>query len=517
LRARKSAAALTDTHRHMQKSYLDTTTQGQRRFPEESSFVPITGGYRVLLTAYILLYSVFIPALMEILYGSIVPLGEWRFVADVAYQLLLFLPILYYRPDYGWLHPLLFIPLFGLARSLLQSPAQLLAPLFILDKSPAQEMAHIALPAWGQEALAWAALKAKLISMTALALYYVGFFFGPRLRIPRLAFPNPRSVVPKVVTVVVISTVVFLVYIRSEGGLTAHMGSWRQGRFIALEGDGPIFVMIKSGIVAILVWFSLDNTAYRNPLFWVVALFNVPAIFFASGSRSAVLYAVVLYLMIWLLRYRKLPQGRLMAMGVGALILLGVLGALRASTSKGEVAWTVLTDFDPMTSLQAGNEEVSRRSAEDGYLPVVAKVPDEVDFLYGRSYVGSLLFFVPRALWREKPRGAGAMNGELIFGRVTGGIPPGAVGEAYWNFSIPGVVAIFFLYGVFHQWLARTYTQYAHVPAFWVLYVITLFIFSPAGVSMVNYLHHIIPATALLCWIGALSFNKRKASRYVFA
>jgi len=150
-------------------------------------------------------------------------------------------------------------------------------------------------------------------------------------------------------------------------------------------------------------------------------------------------------------------------------------------------------------------------------MPVVAKVPEEVDLLYGRSYVGPLLFFVPRALWPEKPRGVGAMNSEFIFGRpYSGGIPTGPVGEAYWNFHIPGVAAIFFLYGIFHRWLARFLVRYADVPVAWVLYALTLFYFSPEGPTLTSYLQQIVTAIVFLYWMQALP-RLRRAPQYAHA
>jgi oligosaccharide repeat unit polymerase len=496
----------------MRKVALHTAAKGQGLSQGESPFISITMGYRILIVGYVLLYDIVTPGLQEILYGSTVPLAEWRFVADLTHRLLLFLPILFYRSDYGLLHPLIFTTTLRLTLGLLHNPGQLLNPFLIFSEPPVYEMKHVALVGWSAEALSRAALKATLISITALAVYYVGFFFGPQPRIPHLVFPNPRNVVPKGLTVVAFSVLTFLVYIRSQGGLNAHMVSWAPGRFEALRGDGPIFVVINAGTVATLVWYALDRKASRSPLFWVVVLFSVPVNFFATGSRSSVVYSILLFFMIWMLRYQRLPTVRIVAAGVVALILVGTLGMLRRSTYKGEVDWAVLSNFDPSSSLSALDEETAT-SRPDGYLPVIAKVPDEVGFLYGSSYIGTLLFFVPRALWPEKPRGVGAIVAEIIFGGGAG-IPLGAVGEVYWNFYIPGVVVVFFLYGLFHQWLARTFTQYHHVPAFWVLYVITLFIFSPGGLETVSYFHHVIPATAILYWMGALSFRKRKMSLY---
>ena len=477
-------------------------------------FIPIILGYRILIIGYVLFYYIFTPGLSIILHGSVSPLPGWRYTAEIAYLFLLLLPILFYRSSYGWLHPLIFPAIFGIATGIVRNPQLLLEPFLVFSEQHGGEIHHVALWSWSQEAIAWAALKAKIISMVALSVYYFGFFFGPQPSIPYLVFTKPRNIIPKVLTVVALSAVVFLIYIHFKGGLTAHISSWGQGRFIALAGEGPVMVLIECGMVASLIWFALDRTASRNPLFWIVLLFVVPVNFFTGGSRSSVISAVVLFLMIFMIRHQKIPKVKIIAIAVAAFILVGALGTLRRSTYQGEVDWTVLTDFSLKGSIEVTREELEWRGANSGYLPVIAKVPDKVGLLYGKSYVGTLLFFIPRALWPDKPHGAGTMNGEIIF-EGGSGVPTGPVGEAYWNFYIPGVVIMFFLYGLFHRWLARTFAQYSRVPTAWVLYVLTLSTFSPESTRMVGWFHLMIPAIVILYWIGALSFNKRKKRRYV--
>src|SRR5215510_4805183 len=167
----------------MRKVSLNTPAEGQGMPQGESPFISITMGYRILIIGYVLLYNISIPGLQEILNGSTVPLVQWRFLINAIYQFFLILPILYYRSDYGWLHPLIFPTVFGLAKSLSARPDQLLAP-FLFAEPSSRVIEHIALKGWSQESLAWAALKGQLITMTALATYYLGFFFGPQLHIP---------------------------------------------------------------------------------------------------------------------------------------------------------------------------------------------------------------------------------------------------------------------------------------------------------------------------------------------
>ncbi|MBI3247447.1 MAG: oligosaccharide repeat unit polymerase [Deltaproteobacteria bacterium] len=498
----------------MQREYWAATTTNQDVFRGNSPFIAIAPPYRLLIIGYILLYQIFVPGLSMILHGTSGGLQEARFLVESVYQILLLLPLLFYRPSYGWLHPLIFGPLFILANGIVRDPDRLLAPLLLFSESFHGELSHIALGGWSEDAVAWAVLKAKLIAVVALVVYYCGFFSTLHPRIPRLAFPQPSSLVPKALTVIVFSAVVFVVYMQLQGGINAHMSSWQSGRFEALAGDGPIFVLIQAGLMATLVWVALDGTAYHNPLFWVAVLFTVPVGFFVTGSRSGVFYSFVLFLMVWMIRHKKIPQGRIIALGMAAFILIGTLGAVRKSTFRGEVDWIALADFNLEEMIERTTLDLEARAATSGDLPVIARVPDEVDLLYGQSYVSALLFFIPRALWLDKPRGAGALNGRINFGHTTGGVPVGAVTEAYWNFHIPGVVVIFFLYGLFHRWLAEMFILYAHRPAMWVLYVLTLFSFVPNSISLVVYFQRMIPTVALLYWMGAFSFDKRSSNVY---
>jgi oligosaccharide repeat unit polymerase len=502
----------------MQKDYLDTTARGQAVVRTASPFIPISLGYRIVIIGYVFLSSVLLPGLSETLSSSPTPLAEWRLAAEFSYQALLLLPILFYRSSYGWLHPLIFATVFRLANSLVRNPEQLLAPFFGFTNPLSAEFQNVALWGWSQEEIAWAALKAKTIASIALIAYYLGFFSGLRPRIPHVDFPKPCYVTLKALTAVSLSATAFLLYIQFNEGLTAHISSWGQGRFNARAGEGPIHILIQCGMVASLIWFALDKTAHRNILFWAAVLFSVPVNFFVTGSRSTVMHAVILFLLIWMIRHQKIPRTKIIVTAIVAFLLFGTLGMFRKSTYRGEADWTILTNFDLQQSLAATRDEIDWWEANDGYLPIIAKVPEKVDFLYGESYISALLFFVPRELWPGKPRGVGGMNGEVIFGGGpgAGGVPPGPVGEAYWNFYIPGVLIMFFLYGLFQHWLAQTYMHYARAPAVWILYTITILTFSPTSPAIVGYFHHIIPAIFLLCWMRAISLRSaREVLRHV--
>jgi hypothetical protein len=269
----------------------------------------------------------------------------------------------------------------------------------------------------------------------------------------------------------------------------------------------------------------VDATTARNPWFWATAGMVIPISFLLSGSRSSVISTALLFVIVWMIRTQKVPAARGLLIGVAAIFLVGALGALRDSTYSGRVDWTILTQADVGGMVAAGQQEMQARGESGAFVPLVAKVPSRVDFLYGQSYLAAVFFWIPRAVWEEKPRGVGPMTNAYIYNdeemrpgeMVRGsGVPPGAIGEAYWNFYYPGVVLVYMLYGMLHWWMAATLRRNAEVPVMWVLYALTL-LMTPTSSSIVGWLQSIIPGVALMWWMGILPRRRRAVLRHALA
>jgi hypothetical protein len=78
------------------------------------------------------------------------------------------------------------------------------------------------------------------------------------------------------------------------------------------------------------------------------------------------------------------------------------------------------------------------------------------------------------------------------------GLPPGAVGEAYWNFHVPGVLVVFFLFGVFKRWLANLVIHYPEAPGIMAIYMISLFYFDPSQNGFQAWLYAVVPALLMI-------------------
>ena len=483
-------------------------------------FVAIPLQWRMLLVTYLLVYIVLTPGLREIVANSSAPLSGPRLVADMVYQLLVFAPIVFYRPRFGWLHPLIFPTVFGIGKHLIKSPGALLAP-FAIGSAPQEVLVNPELPDFTARQMAWANLEHQLLSILGLLCYYGGFFFAQRyttfdFKPSRVKFSRARRLTLILGTAVLVSVGVVAIYVQQHGGLRSYMLSYfGPGRFRARgEVGGSIFFMVTLGVMATLVWYALSEKATRNPLFWAAAAYAIPVNFFITGSRGAVFVTVALFGIVWVIRHRKIPKARVLAFGFLVLVLLGVMGDFRRSAWDGRMDWRVFVETGLSDAIEETSTEIDKRQSIQGGAGVMARVPEEVGFLKGKTYAGAVFFFVPKFIWESKPRGGGGLNGEIILGRGEGGggVPIGPVAEAYWNFHIPGVVLVFFLFGIFHKALARTFRRHSHATAVWVLYVIVLVTLSPEARNMNGSFKKLTLALILLFAVGALSWRRRASS-----
>jgi hypothetical protein len=424
---------------------------------------------------------------------------EWVIPALACYLIVRIAPVIFYQPSYGWFHPLVF--------------GAIIALLDLSRAFPSYAWGiewHRALTEYSPERLSKLVAYDLALSTAGLLAYYLGYFAITNPKIPRLSFAVPQQISWKMLAIVGFAVAVFLVYMQGKGGIGAHVLSWGQTREVALAGDYYWVLLISIGSCACLIWLGIEPRAMLTPIFWGCALVSLGMIFLTNGSRSAIIYNALMALMIWSLRTRKLPIVKLVVTGFIALVLLSVLGELRRSTWRGEVDWTTVTEMRPLeaaTNMLTG-ELVERRSSGNGTLPILAYVPHKVDMLYGDSYLAAVTLVVPRSVWPAKPGLISGRVGETFFA-LKAGVPPGAVGEAYWNFHIPGVLAVFLVFGCFHRWLARTFASYPTAVTV-VPYAILLFRANPSGPSFVDTLLAVIPTLVILWLIGAIVPSGRR-------
>jgi len=454
-------------------------------------FLRMTAMHRI---AVIGVFGVYFVAAAGCAFASGAAGAEWFIPALALLAGVRILPLVVH-PEYGWFHPVVLTGLLSLRPLLQEFPAYAFGL-----------RSHAALPNLDSERLGWLlAWKLVLMAVAAVA-YYAGFHWGFRLPVPRLAFPEARRAGAKAIVVVAFSVAVFQFFVSQRGGVTAYMLTWAGGRSTALGGNYYWFQLIGMGMLACLLWFAVDRRAVLRPLFWGAAALSLAVQFLSMGSRGSIFYAFVVAFMVWVLRERKIPWMRFLALAAVGMVALGALGNLRRSTWKGRVDWSTVTDFSVGETLRSSTlpELVERRTTGESSIPILASVPHRVELLYGASYAAVLTLPIPRGIWPDKPGMLGGKIGRLFFG-MEAGVPATGVGEAYWNFHVPGVLLVFFLFGVFHKWLAAVFAAYGRRPTMILLYALVMwFAHDPSSEAAVALLFAVLPFLVMAGLFGAI-------------
>jgi hypothetical protein len=310
------------------------------------------------------------------------------------------------------------------------------------------------------------AVSACILVMSMFAIGYrldLGEHIAGAL--PRFAFSRrklPGRVFETVLLVACIAACV--AWVAYQGGLSAKLSSG-YGRF---RTGGAMFRIAFVGLqVATLFmgWRIFDARVKRRAEVFLFALVIVgQSLFFGIlyGVRKYLLFLFFGLLTIWLLRrgMKALPKVRVAAIMGILLVFFAVWGAIRSKP------------LDQMAGATLG----PRYAENELYLGYVGGVagpfsvaclvweifPDVEPYKKGQTLLVTLLGFIPRAVWPEKPVGIGKEITRYIVGpyyESTHGFSAAAtvVGDFYLNWGWFGVLGGGFVLGL----VSRTFTAYA--------------------------------------------------------
>lgn len=416
------------------------------------------------------------------------------YLAFVGYLFALALPFVWpgFRP--GVFHPLVFYVIWLGFKGLLGGDAALAASGLSF---------HRALTGLSGAELNVLVAKSFLLETLALVSLYLGYALTPRFHIPTWRLPKASGVGWKSVLWVGVSAVGLLMLIRYTGGIEQVLmqrGIASTERVAAHVG-GQWNWLAGIGVVVPLIWLAFDSRAIRQPLFWLVLLAAITIKFAATGSRSGTIVPVIMVGVIWMFHHRTVPYRAIVVGIVLALVMVGALGEFRAATQKAQSFDQVAVQSSFGQWLDASIAELGRLSGENsGQIAVLGKVPSEVSYLFGESYLSIPFVFVPSAVWGDKPDAVGKLVAKRIYGRPLTAIPPGPVGEAYWNFSYFGVIAVFLCYGAILRFIASVYTTNPEHSLVMVVFVYVLFYLQPHSPSLYGFFHLLVPAVVI--WLS---------------
>lgn len=489
-----------------------------------SPFVTIPMGFRLLVIAYVLFYRLIFPGIDAATSLAMEPsLLVPRFLAECLYTFLVLLPFIFYRSSYGWLHPLMFPFLLSLLKDFFKQPMHLIAPfkLPIVSFDPTTYSQALVLRYLPLEDIAWERLQMTLLLSLFLAIYYLAFFYY-RPSVPKQNFMVPRLARLWVVCVgmMCVSILTAMIFILMNGGLTKHLQLLTGGRYSALGGSGQYIEIVGAGVIALMLLAAYNRRVWTNPIFLGLGTLLFIFSILVSGSRSSGVYLIMMMGMIYMFRERFIPWRFVVIGSMIGFIVFGAFGMLRKQHNTSDLDWSVVTSLDVESWVDAAaNESLKRLNEESSFAAFVGT--GEYGLLGGKTYIAALFFWVPRALWHDKPRGAGAYNNYQNFSGRTldtdeiptvGGRPVGAEVEAYWNFWLFGVVILALFVGMLHKWLANLILVFPREPLYWVLYITIITSFSGTALSIVGTARSLAVLGVLMILAGIIHFGRRHVS-----
>lgn len=482
------------------------TGSAPQRTPATSNpFVPIPPAVRYAIIGFCVCYLLWVTFMR-------LSIGQYRLETNIlslfstwAHFAALLFPFIFYRPSYGYAHPLILTSGYAILMMVIRKTAVL------IDGIPY----HIALNV-GPEAIQNIVSYGAFVSVIAIFSVYLGFFLGPRLPVMRLSLSEkPNKMFPFLIAFsILIATIVILYYVKRYGGgvnylLMLAKGSKGRREMGDFEGLGQFVVPIELACAVCLVWICYKQRAIWNPIFWMAVIPSISYTWMLSGKRSSLIYWMIQFCIGWVMRNKRLPVFRLVIVGAICFSLLGILGLYRVSNQKTQdVTLDFFHELSPSGLVNLTMEELQSRAGEESlYYAVLARVPHDVPFLYGKSYLENFYRFIPRYFWRGKPRGIDVQANRAFVGGDWG-MPVGAVGEAYWNGHIPMVMFVFFLLGMGYRWAATMIMRYPGNAAVMAVYIITIFCFSPSQNGFRRWLYATLP---LILFLMASGFFAKKA------
>jgi len=237
----------------------------------------------------------------------------------------------------------------------------------------------------------------------------------------------------------------------------------------------PIFQLLPISIAALSPLMLLERRVSRRFRWFVTVALLVCLLFaFGRGARYVFLYAwgafTLVSLGITTTEARHISAQRkalLLTCGLVGIVLAIQMGVIRTAGGLG----IYVSSGNPVVVM---GEMVDVGTDQNSALELVLdSVPSSRPYIWGLSYLSTLVIFIPRDLWPAKPSTAW----EYMRGLHITENPNAAysnIGELYLNFGPTGVIVGMYVWGMVCEVWRRTYAEYRSSLVAMVLYYMSL-------------------------------------------
>lgn len=328
-------------------------------------------------------------------------------------------------------------------------------------------------------ALLFASLKAAFWGILAFQIGYllpIGRRLASQLPAMRSNWDRRRSRQVIGCLTLIMGTSLLLMW-RFVGGASEIMKNPTRLRG-AFAGEFYITLGVLVAPVVILIFLARGfQTGKPSLTVWILALvYSIVSLFLGSRSNIVGLWLGIYLLFVLIRRQRSLFS--ILAVTL-ALVVLGLVGVVGVGEFRRLGGGSLdLADYLTSPEMRFGGENtIDLFLREFGEIEIFAYAlkifPEEMPFLYGRSYLDLFFQIVPRSIWPEKPLPSGFLLGDIIFGKYVGA-PATILGDLYINFGHLGVVVGMIAFGVVCNLLDRWYRLHYDNSGVLALYVFML-------------------------------------------
>ena len=217
-------------------------------------------------------------------------------------------------------------------------------------------------------------------------------------------------------------------------------------------------VSLNVGIVSLFI-YVLTSGSTAGKCGWLVVTAATIIFFAFEGGRRLIVELILSLLIVRHYIGGRLSIRRALSTGAVLFIAVAILDVIRSTMHHGfwQFKRTIL-NADKVLLLRMNTEY---NSLFDVMISVVEKVPEKMNFLYGKSFIKPVFALIPRSVWPDKPISISEQLAQFLYPYQAGfSIGTSIVGEAYMNFGYPAIVAVMLLFGVAVRAVYAYFQQY---------------------------------------------------------
>ena len=274
----------------------------------------------------------------------------------------------------------------------------------------------------------------------------------------------------------IISILSFMIMITISGGFSFYFSNIQNAMLNIVSGSAVFFMSVLLVKIPLVIWFYFILVNKKLSLFFLLFFIIVLFLFISLGERGHLIGLIISLLTCYHYVKNRVKILPLAVFGVILALFLVVSGQYREFTAYGykikKAGFNVKLNFPAMYHKLMNDFDQLIRVKD-----IIKKVPDQLDFQFGKTFFNLMFKPIPSRIWAEKPQGGGYVVTKYLYPShfaAKASVAPSLLGELYINFHIIGVISGMFLFGVLCNGLFLLLKKKYHNKNFIVFYALFL-------------------------------------------